>query len=167
METKPGTKENLLNVARKEFLEKGYQGASLRTICQKANVTTGALYFFFANKEDLFSQVIGDVLDQFENILFHQKLDDSQSIRDFLCQHTKEMYLILFATEGTHFAYLVDDFCSILEKHLQEYLHNEDEQWIHILAEMKLKGYAEILTKAKDNERRMELMDKLNLFYGC
>ena len=88
METKPGTKENLLNVARKEFLEKGYQGASLRTICQKANVTTGALYFFFANKEDLFSQVIGDVLDQFENILFHQELDDSQSIRDFLCQHT-------------------------------------------------------------------------------
>ena len=70
METKPGTKENLLNVARKEFLEKGYQGASLRTICQKANVTTGALYFFFANKEDLFSQVIGDVLDQFENNLF-------------------------------------------------------------------------------------------------
>ncbi len=55
METKPGTKENLLNVARKEFLEKGYQGASLRTICQKANVTTGALYFFFANKEDLFA----------------------------------------------------------------------------------------------------------------
>ena len=46
------TKEKLLESAKKEFLEKGYMKASLRTICKNAGVTTGALYFFFQGKED-------------------------------------------------------------------------------------------------------------------
>ena len=45
----------LIEAAKKEFLEKGYNKASLRTICNKAGMTTGALYFFFDNKEDLYS----------------------------------------------------------------------------------------------------------------
>ena len=41
----------LIEAAKKEFLEKGYNKASLRNICAKAGMTTGALYFFFDNKE--------------------------------------------------------------------------------------------------------------------
>ena len=47
------TKDKLLISAKQEFLEKGYQKASLRNICKNAGVTTGALYFFFQDKEDL------------------------------------------------------------------------------------------------------------------
>lgn len=39
------TKEMLLKAAKEQFMEKGYMGASLRTICKEAGVTTGALYF--------------------------------------------------------------------------------------------------------------------------
>ncbi len=52
------TKENLLESAKNEFLEYGYHQASLRRICKKANVTTGALYCFYANKEALFQSVL-------------------------------------------------------------------------------------------------------------
>ena len=38
------TKIHLIQCAKKEFMEKGFVGASLRGICQKAGVTTGALY---------------------------------------------------------------------------------------------------------------------------
>ena len=48
-------REVLIEAAKKEFLEKGYNKASLRTICSKAGVTTGALYFFFENKAELFA----------------------------------------------------------------------------------------------------------------
>ena len=47
------TKIHLIQCAKKEFMEKGFVGASLRGICQKAGVTTGALYFFFQDKDDL------------------------------------------------------------------------------------------------------------------
>ena len=48
------TREKLLEGAMAEFSENGYMKASLRKICADAGVTTGALYFFFKNKNDLF-----------------------------------------------------------------------------------------------------------------
>ena len=59
MKEEKETKERLLISAKKEFVEKGYLQASLRNICKNAGVTTGALYFFFQDKEDLFAAVVG------------------------------------------------------------------------------------------------------------
>lgn len=50
-------------------MKKGYNKASLRSICVNAGVTTGALYFFFKDKGDLYKQCIGDAVDGLYNIL--------------------------------------------------------------------------------------------------
>ena len=63
------TKTHLIQCAKKEFMEKGFAGASLRGICQKAGVTTGALYFFFQDKDDLFCEVVGNFMDRLNEIL--------------------------------------------------------------------------------------------------
>lgn len=55
------TQKNLIKAAISEFAEHGYQKSSLRRICAKAGVTTGALYFFFEDKEDLFTSVVAPV----------------------------------------------------------------------------------------------------------
>ena len=55
------TKTRLLQAATEEFAEYGYERSSLRRICKNAEVTTGALYFFFQDKEDLFQSVIAPV----------------------------------------------------------------------------------------------------------
>lgn len=39
-----GVYEAVLDCAKKEFLEKGYKDASLRTIAQEANTSTGSIY---------------------------------------------------------------------------------------------------------------------------
>lgn len=57
------TKTRLLKAAADEFSEYGFQKSSLRRICTNAEVTTGALYFFFRDKEDLFISVIAPVTD--------------------------------------------------------------------------------------------------------
>ena len=44
--------------ARKEFLEDGFEKASLKAICEGAGVTTGALYKRYKGKEDLFCAVV-------------------------------------------------------------------------------------------------------------
>ena len=64
------TKIHLIQCAKKEFMEKGFAGASLRGICQKAGVTTGALYFFFQDKDDLFCEVVGNFMDRLNEISF-------------------------------------------------------------------------------------------------
>lgn len=72
----------LIDAAKKEFLEKGYNKASLRKICANAGVTTGALYFFFENKEDLFSSIVDPPVEELKQMIFEHFKED----RDFLGQ---------------------------------------------------------------------------------
>ena len=52
-EASSSTLERIHAAAQAEFLEKGYQGASLRNIVKTAGVTTGALYGYYDSKEAL------------------------------------------------------------------------------------------------------------------
>lgn len=48
----------ILEAAEKEFLEKGFQNASLRNIVKTAGVTTGAFYRYYPTKEALFEAMV-------------------------------------------------------------------------------------------------------------
>lgn len=52
----------ILESAKQEFLEKGFDKASLKAICEAAGVTTGALYKRYKGKEDLFCAVVSDTV---------------------------------------------------------------------------------------------------------
>jgi AcrR family transcriptional regulator len=52
------TKSDILSAAKKEFLRFGFSGASLRRIASDANVTTGAIYGFFSDKNAVFSELV-------------------------------------------------------------------------------------------------------------
>ena len=72
----------LIEAAKQEFLEKGYSKASLRTICSKAGVTTGALYFFFENKEDLFNAIVSGPLAELKSIVREHFMEDTLSMKE-------------------------------------------------------------------------------------
>ena len=74
------TREKLLEAAKKEFMDKGYMGASLRNICKEAGVTTGALYFFFKDKEDLFGSLVEEPLQQMQD---HMNQHYEWEMKDF------------------------------------------------------------------------------------
>lgn len=52
------TRQLIIDAGKKEFLERGFLGASLRNIAKNANVTTGAFYGYFDGKEELFSTIV-------------------------------------------------------------------------------------------------------------
>ena len=52
------TLEKIQDAALAEFLDKGFQGASLRQIVKNAGVTTGAFYGYFSSKEALFNALV-------------------------------------------------------------------------------------------------------------
>ena len=53
-----GISEKVELCAKKEFLEKGYVDASLRTIAAEAGTTTGTIYSRYGGKEGLFSAIV-------------------------------------------------------------------------------------------------------------
>lgn len=59
----------ILESARKEFLDCGFEKASLKSICMKAGVTTGALYKRYTGKDELFCAVVGQTIKDLEKII--------------------------------------------------------------------------------------------------
>ena len=76
----------LLASAEAEFLDKGFIKAELKTICENAGITTGAVYKRYKGKEDLFCAVVDDIAEQLD--LFLKK----RSGLDFSGLSDKEIY---------------------------------------------------------------------------
>ena len=54
------TREKIHEIAIAEFLDKGFQNASLRSIVKDAGVTTGSFYWYYRSKEELFDALVGE-----------------------------------------------------------------------------------------------------------
>lgn len=58
-----GVTETLIESAKKEFLEHGFQNANLRRISSESGVSTGSIYTRFEDKAGLFSAVVKPAAD--------------------------------------------------------------------------------------------------------
>lgn len=52
------TRERLLDAAITVFAERGYAGASVRAICQRAKANPAAIKYYFGSKEGLYQEVL-------------------------------------------------------------------------------------------------------------
>ena len=85
MKNKEETIEKIKQAALEEFYTNGYAKASLRTICNRAGVTTGAMYFSFENKEALFQAILQPLVESYEKMLarcMQIELEDSSEGAD-------------------------------------------------------------------------------------
>ncbi len=66
MKTRKASREALRNkiikISRKLFLEQGYENTTVRQILKKAGLSTGSLYHFFKNKEEILLFSLKDAL---------------------------------------------------------------------------------------------------------
>ncbi len=121
-------REHMLDVAGHEFLEKGYKHAALREIAQKAGVTTGALYGYFKNKEEIFGALVDEpyhrmiamyreILTDFQSLSPEKQCRDMMSytalgmsrMTDYLYEHYTAFKLILCCSEGTIYSNLIHE----------------------------------------------------------
>src|SRR5689334_6495275 len=52
------TKTRLLEAAGEEFAEKGFEGATVRSICARASANLAAVNYHFGDKEQLYLQAV-------------------------------------------------------------------------------------------------------------
>lgn len=55
------TRERILDVARREFAERGFEVTTNRSLAENAGITTGALYHYFDSKQAIYEAVYSDV----------------------------------------------------------------------------------------------------------
>lgn len=111
------TRAALIKAATEEFAEYGFEKSSLRRICSRAEVTTGALYSSFANKNDLFESVVAPVMERiFHVIETHFKGERASTGRELL-DAQGEKNDIQAVMEILHYYFRHQDVCSILFHH--------------------------------------------------
>lgn len=117
------TLSRILSAAKREFMEKGFLNASLRSIVKDAGVTTGAFYRYYDSKEALFAALVGEhaayVLDLFNHtvddfeklpgkVQTEQMIDTSsdcmQQMLDYVYDHYDAFKLLIECAEGTAYA---------------------------------------------------------------
>ena len=72
----------LIESARKEFIEKGFIKAELKTICENANITTGAVYKRYKGKEELFRAVVEKAVATLDSFVSERTDVDFSSMSD-------------------------------------------------------------------------------------
>jgi AcrR family transcriptional regulator len=77
------TRQTILEAARLEFATKGYAGTSIADIADRTQVTHGALYHHFANKDALFRAVFDTVTDDLNARVIEAALEGVDALDQF------------------------------------------------------------------------------------
>jgi TetR/AcrR family transcriptional regulator len=86
-EPDPGARERLLTAALDLFNQKGYAATSVRELVAAAGVTKPVLYYYFANKEGIYLELMQNSYGAFESLVEEISLEGSarESIIHFCC----------------------------------------------------------------------------------
>jgi AcrR family transcriptional regulator len=71
-------RQEVLDAARRVFLQAGYAGATVREIAAAADVNDAVLYRYFSTKEQLFEEAIAAPLEEAVTRAFRQAPDDAE-----------------------------------------------------------------------------------------
>lgn len=193
-EAERGTQEQILRAAKAEFLDKGFQNASLRSIVKAAGVTTGALYGYYPSKEALFDALVRESYDYlmgqyrgaltaFADLPIERQPENMGKIsqacmRDMLFYmhaHRDELHLLLLRSAGTRYATMVDEFVALEIEATHRYyavlarigspVPDIDPRLEHILVTGMMNAYFEIVIHDMPMESATLYLRELNDFY--
>ncbi len=184
------TKKRLIESARAEFFENGYLKASLRKICANAGVTTGALYFFFRDKEDLFGAIVEPPLGELKELLVthfnsereqlsHSKTyshtsGDHNDLSAMLVHHIYINYssfvLLLTKSQGSRYENCVDEMVDMVEKNYLVVAENMlqatpkkhiNTYMLHWLAHMIIDAFIHLLTHEQNEGKALLIISRI------
>ena len=189
-----GVYEMILTCAQQEFLNKGFQDASLRTIAQEADTSTGSIYTRFGDKEGLFKAIVEPVAAEMKQMFvsiqetFHSFDADTQrnetgkfsddcmeQIIDFIYDHFDTFRLLLDSAYGTLYQNYVNELVDIEVQYTCKYLQvtgNESvasgqltTDLMHIMTTAFMNGLFEVVRHGMSREIAHRYIGKLNEYH--
>ena len=190
------TQEKILCAAKAEFLEKGFQTASLRAIVKAAGVTTGALYGYYSSKEALFDALVAEsythllsafrnVLDDFNRLPIEQQPERMSAVSQtcmeelllYMFNHREAFHLLLLCSEGTRYSSMKEELVQlevnathryylVLEK-LGTPAPQIDPRLEHILVTGMINAYFEMIIHDMPLVDAKQYLRELHSFYSA
>ena len=186
----------ILEVAKQEFMEKGYTNASMRSIAEKSGCTTGMLYSRFADKNKIFTSLVKEGADKllyyfnyyhegFSNATPKEQIESlhnyseqgMEKVIDIIYDYFDSFKLIICCGFGSSYENFVDilvdmevestvKFVEVLKKQGHDLLHIRADL-CHILANSLFNGVFEVVAHDFDKESAKEYVNSLQDFFAA
>lgn len=191
-----GVYERLLQCGKEEFLKKGYNDASLRTIAAKAGTSTNSIYVRFRDKEGLFEAIVQPVVDGVMELFcsiqetFHGFDAETQRERmneysfggmermlDYMYENFDAFRLLLDASYGTRFQNFVDELARLEVEYTYKYLEavgfsgiekgEVTEEFLHIVNTAYFEGVFEVIRHQMDRKTAGRYIRMLERYHAA
>lgn len=185
---------DLLEAGKQEFLAKGFQGASLRSIAASLGVTTGAIYRYYSDKEALFDALVEgpartlveeyrERQQTFSSLSLERQLSNlpeiSGSGQTWIIQHIYDNFdafkLISCCSAGTKYEHYIDTLIEIewnssralIDRMTEAGLpvHPIDDDLIRIVSSALFSGIFEPVRHDMPRGKAADYMNSLKEFY--
>lgn len=189
-----GMSEKILACAKAEFLEKGFAEASLRTIAQNAQTSTGSIYSRFGDKNGLLEALVAPVVDELRQWFgdmqeeFNQMPNERKSdmvheygeskmdqFVDYVYRHYDTFKLLVHCAEGSPFSEFVHDLAKIDTEYTVKYLVSIGNKalasgritkdLIHIISSAFFSGLFEVVVHDMSKAAADVYCDQLTKFF--
>ena len=179
------SRARLIKCAKSEFLEKGYTKASLRKIAADAGLTTGAVYFFFKDKEGLLEGVIGKAMYKLMTVLethfseendadlslYRQQDGDhnkfAEALVDVIYDNYDEMTILLDRSAGSKYEGFIDSiidrldgaYIALAEKYAAVKPGKRvNRKMLHWLTHVQINAFVHMMQHEKDKESALHFI---------
>lgn len=181
--------DKIITAARTEFLEKGYQAASLRKIAEKAGVTVGAIQTRYKSKDELFGSLLKPFLDEVETLFQNTRVEyyadtdtdvlaglkvsmrhESAAILHLIFDHYDEAVLLLCRSGGSSLERYFDGIVQSKINESVSFFHKAglagiDEKLLGLLIAAQFDSYRRIVAECPDRKTAERYMDALMVYH--
>ncbi len=189
-----GVTEKLLECAKEEFMEKGYENASLRKIAEKAGSSKGAIYIRYPDKLSLFSALVDNAADGLVDLIrgghqaFLELSADQQRLQmyersdagmertiDYIYDHFDEFKLLLTCAPKDFYSRFIHRIVTVDVNTTLNYMANSGSgktasagltpNLAHILSHAFYTGIFEIIVHDMPRKEGEEYIHRLRKFF--
>ena len=159
----------LLASAEAEFMKHGFLKAELKTICENADITTGAVYKRYKGKEDLFSAVVEDVVQALDRFVNQRSDVDFASLTD---EEVRKSWIMTYDSMLPMFKMLYeyrDKFTLLINKSAGTRYENFNHEFVTRMSYVYEQFYIEAKNRglAEADVTREEFHVLISSFWTC
>ncbi|HEY5561112.1 MAG TPA: TetR/AcrR family transcriptional regulator [Clostridiaceae bacterium] len=180
-------RKNIEEEALKEFKQRGYKGASIRSIAKNSTTSVGNFYKYFESKDDLFENLIGsvykklmDYINQFKKVGFNEKTENifyelMEKIMEIFKENSIELTILLNKSEGSKYGNCKSTFIDFITRLVSDKMEYElslqgkllkDNFIIYLISYNLVESIAIILREKEDGlEVRKLILDIIDIFF--
>lgn len=190
-----GFDEAILYHAKNEFLERGFNEASLRIIAQNAGVSTSAIYTRYSGKEGLFQYLVEAAANGMREYIYqalsgfsalaHEKQREQYKeysdggfpvLVDFIYSHFDEFKLLVNCSPNSFYNDFLESLVEIDMACMRSFLKNTNSKayaegritdgFLHVVSSAFYSGIFEVVKHDMPQDEAVIYIDELRRFYN-